>query len=81
MRHEIKNYNDIWNVEDPGPTKFTGTINDGECIALDFLDTALGRFLILLVSLVFITTYPIDNKLSHAHHKLTKFLLYFRLPV
>ena len=71
VRHAIEYCNGICHAEEPGPIWCTGTTKDGACSAFDLLDTMLGRVLILLVTLVLLTPYPVGaEKLVHTPHKL-----------
>ena len=69
--HAIENRDYIFYAEESGPTWYTITIKYGACSALDLLYTALGRVLVLIVSLVLLTTYPVGaEKLVHAPNEL-----------
>ena len=46
-------------------------VKNGSCGTFDFLDAALGRFLVMLVRLELLATFPMGaEKLSHTPHKL-----------
>ena len=71
MHHEVDNCNNICYEEDPGLTRCTGKIKDGVCSDFDFLDTALNRVMILLVSLRLLAPKPIGaEKVEHTPNKL-----------